>query len=206
LIGFTRGGGLQLGLFALLAAHAPAATAQTSWMEAAAYAEVAGRLGPVALADWIVASGDTQGRPFIIVDKPSARVLAFDSTGRSVGETAALIGVAISDDSPPGIGSMRLAEITPALRVTPAGRYEAHLGENLAGNRILWVDYEAALSLHPVATGNASERRLERLATSSVADNRITYGCINVPVRFYEDVIEPLFAPDNGIVFILPED
>ena len=98
-------------------------------------------------------------------------------------ETPALLGLAGGDTSPPGIGTMRFGRYRPALRITPAGRYEAHLGTNLAGHRILWVDYEAALSLHAVVTGNAKERRLERLATASILDNRISYGCINVPAR-----------------------
>src|SRR6187551_47963 len=112
----------------------------------------------------------------------------------------------VGDTSPPGIGTMRLADITPALRVTPAGRYDAHLGVNLAGHPILWVDYDAALSLHAVVTSKPKERRLERLATPSILDNRISYGCINVPAAFFEDVVEPLFTPGDGIVYILPEN
>ena len=45
------------------------------------------------------------------------------------------------------------------------------------------VDYDAALSLHPVVTNNPAEHRLQRLATprSSTTD---LYGCINVPAQF----------------------
>ena len=35
--------------------------------------------------------------------------------------------------------------------------------------------------------------------------NRISYGCINVPARFYDTVVGPAFAGTNGIVYILPE-
>jgi hypothetical protein len=162
--------------------------------------------GALALAAWATASGDTHGRPFMIVDKLAARVFAFDAAGTRVAETPALLGVARGDESPSGIGTLPLAQIGPALRITPAGRFEAHLGVNLAGHPILWVDYDTALSLHAVVTGNAAERRLQRLATPSVLDNRISYGCINVPARFYEDVVVPLFTPANGIVYILPEN
>ena len=157
------------------------------------------------MADWAIARDDTHGRPFVVVDKLAARVFAFDGRGTLVGATPALLGLARGDDITPGIGSLRLADITPAQRVTPAGRYEAHLGANLAGHRILWVDYEAAVSLHPVVTSNAAERRAQRLASRTIDDNRISYGCINVPARFYASVIQPLFAPANGIVYILPE-
>lgn len=158
------------------------------------------------LAASVMASGDAGGRPFLVVDKLAARVFAFDAAGVLVEESPSLLGMARGDESPPGIGSLPLSKIPPELRITPAGRYDAHLGENLAGHPILWVDYDGALSLHAVVTGNARERRLERLATASVLDNRISYGCINVPSRFFEDVVAPLFGPANGIVYILPED
>ncbi len=157
------------------------------------------------LAALATQSGDTGGRPFIIIDKAAAQVFAFDAAGAEVGQTPALLGAARGDVSPPGIGALPLASITPPLRITPAGRYEAHLGVNLAGRRILWVDYGEALSLHPVVTSNAAERRLERLSTPSAHDNRISYGCINVPKHFYDEVVEPLFASADGIVYILPE-
>jgi hypothetical protein len=163
---------------------------------------------PAALtqAAWAVTNGDTHGRPFIVVDKLAARVFAFDGDGNLLSGTPALLGIARGDESPPGIGTMALADIRLELRITPAGRYEAHLGLNAAGHNILWVDYDAALSLHAVVTGNAKERRLQRLATASILDNRISYGCINVPKQFFEGVIEPLFTPANGLVYILPED
>lgn len=100
---------------------------------------------------------------------------------------------------------MRLADITPALRITPAGHFEAHLGKNLAGHSILWVDYETALSLHAVVTGKPAERRLERLASATILDNRISYGCINVPAEFYAQIIQPMFSGSGGMVYILPE-
>jgi hypothetical protein len=157
------------------------------------------------MADWATATDDTHGLPFVIVDKVAARVFAFDRRGILIGATPALLGLARGDDSVPGIGVLRLADIAPGQRITPAGRYQAHLGANLAGHRILWVDYDAAISLHPVVTSNAAEHRLQRLTTPSILDNRISYGCINVPARFYAAVIQPLFAPADGIVYILPE-
>lgn len=181
---------------------------------APAAAQAPARLDPAALpmsaqsrgmADQVIATGDAQGRPFVIVDKIEARVLAFDAGGRLIGAVPALLGLARGDRSAPNIGHLRLASIAPAQRVTPAGRFAAQLGTNLAGRSILWVDYENAISLHPVATGNAAEQRLRRLATPSPLDNRISYGCINVPVRFYDDVIRPLFGPAGGTVYILPE-
>ena len=143
--------------------------------------------------------------PFLMVDKVEAKVFAFDRQGRLVGVAPALVGLGKGDDSPSGIGDRKLSSISPAERVTPAGRFVAALGENLGGKEILWVDYEAAISLHRVDTATRAERRLQRLATPSASDNRISYGCINVPVAFYETVVAPLFRGTAGVVYILPE-
>ena len=54
-------------------------------------------------------------------------------------------------------------------------------------------------------TSNPKERRLQRLSTPTPLDNRISYGCINVPAKFFENVVHPAFTGTNGIVYVLPE-
>lgn len=157
------------------------------------------------IADWIVHSGDNQGMPFLVVDKKDAKIFVFDSSGRIRGAAPALLGLARGDDSTPGIGERELSEIAPQERTTPAGRFVAAIGRNFRGEDVLWVDYEAAVSLHRVISTNPREHRLERLATSKPLDNRISYGCINVPVQFYENVVSPAFSITGGIVYVLPE-
>lgn len=154
---------------------------------------------------WIVASGDNLELPYVIVDKARARVFAFDRSGELKGSAPALMGLGRGDRSPAGIGQRRLADIAPAERITPAGRFNAALGNDLGEADILWVDYDNAISLHRVITGNPKDRRLQRLESGSAEDNRISYGCINVPIRFFEGVILPLFNKTNGVVYILPE-
>lgn len=156
-------------------------------------------------ADWVVESGNNTGLPFVILDKKEAKVFVFHPDGRLRGAAPALIGFAVGDDSAPGIGDKKLSAIRPEERTTPAGRFVASLDRNLKGGPILWVDYDAAISLHPVVTSNAKERRAERLASPSPLDNRISYGCINVPADFFKNVISPAFAGSDGIVYVLPE-
>jgi hypothetical protein len=59
--------------------------------------------------------------------------------------------------------------------------------------------------MHPVITTKPEERRAQRLATPTPLDNRISYGCINVPAKFFENVVRPVFSGTNGIVYVLPE-
>lgn len=154
---------------------------------------------------WVLETADNQGLPFLVVDKNNARVLAFDREGQLLGAASALLGLARGDISPPGVGDRPLADISPEERITPAGRFMASMGENLGGKEILWIDYDAALSLHPVITTRAADRRLQRLASTTAEDNRISYGCINVPARFYAEVVQTAFRGTVGVVYILPE-
>lgn len=156
-------------------------------------------------ANWIVDSGDNQRMPFVLIDKVNARVFVFDASGQLKGAAAALLGLARGDDSTPGIGQRKLSTIRPEERTTPAGRFVASLDRDPRGVEMLWVDYETAISMHRVVTSNAREHRAQRLATPTPDDNRISYGCINIPAAFYNKVVSPAFTGTNGIVYILPE-
>ena len=109
------------------------------------------------------------------------------------------------DDSAAGIGSRPVNQVRPGERTTPTGRFVAERGRNTPGEDVIWVDYDAAVSMHRVRAVNPKERRLERLATPAINDNRISYGCINVPAAFYEAHIRPLFATRRAVVYVLPE-
>ena len=154
---------------------------------------------------WVLNSRDNGAAPFVVIDKRQARLWAYDATGRPLGNTAVLLGAAQGDDSVPGIGERPMAQIRPEERTTPAGRFVAESGHNANGEDIFWVDYDAAVSMHRVRPSHPKERRLERLASPTAADNRISYGCINVPAAFYDGVIRPSFGPTRGIVYLLPE-
>lgn len=157
------------------------------------------------IADWVVDLGDNRGLPFAIVDKTDAKVFVFSAEGKLVGAAPVLLGIARGDDSRAGIGERKLSEIPPKDRTTPAGRFLASLGHNSHGKDILWVDYENAISLHRVVTNNPKERRLERLASPTPSDNRISFGCINVPAQFFDDVVRTTFDGTYGVVYVLPE-
>lgn len=157
------------------------------------------------LARAIVAAADNRAAPFAVVDKKNARVFVFDAAGRLQGWSPVLLGLARGDDSVPGIGEREMSRIRPDERTTPAGRFRTEPGRNTKGEDIVWIDYDAAVSMHRVRTTDKSERRLERLASPSVADNRVSYGCINVPAEFYDAYIKPALGSRRGVVYVLPE-
>ncbi len=196
---------LAVGLLAAHLASSPAYSALPAGQNGANFGTETVSAQARSLGNWVVDSGDSQGMPFVIVDKLQSKVFVFAAQGQLRGAAPALLGLASGDDSVPGIGSRAMSTIRPHERTTPAGRFVASMARSLHGEEILWIDYDAAIALHRVITNVPKERRLQRLASGAPLDRRITYGCINVPVKFFDTVIVPLFSGTQGIVYVLPD-
>lgn len=157
------------------------------------------------LAGWAVARADHGSAAFAVIDKRRTHLYVFDEKGRLRGDTPVLLGHAPGDDSVAGIGQRPIEQVRPQERTTPAGRFEVASGRNLLDEDVIWVDYQAAVSMHRVRATDPRERRLERLATPASDDNRISYGCVNVPVAFFETVAWPMLGGRRAVVYVLPE-
>jgi len=155
--------------------------------------------------DWVASSQDNRALPYVVIDKNSAVAFLFDAKGTYIADAPVLIGIALGDDATPGIGSKNLAEIGPAEKTTPAGRFLAKFGLAAGRQKVLWVDYTTSVALHPIPTGNPKEKRRDRMLSATPDDNRITFGCINVPLAFYNKAVSPLFQKKGGYVYILPD-
>lgn len=158
------------------------------------------------VAHWATTSNDHRNLPFAVIDKTAARLFLFDRTGQRVDDVPVLIGIAPGDDATPGVGSKSLAEIGPAEKTTPAGRFLAKFGPAAGGVKVLWVDYTTSVAIHPIPKdARRKDRRRERMLSDTPDDNRITYGCINVPAAFYAKQMRPKFLKAGGYVYILPD-
>jgi hypothetical protein len=155
--------------------------------------------------NWVARSRDNGNLPFMIIDKRQAHLWVYDRAGRLQGDTPILLGSARGDHTAPGIGDKKLSEIKSEERTTPAGRFVAEVGTNARGEDVVWVDYDSAVSMHRVLTTNPKEQRTHRLATPTPADNRVSYGCINVPKAFFENVLSATVRGGNSVVYVLPE-
>jgi len=157
------------------------------------------------VADWVADSGDSRGLPYLILDKRDARLYVFDAHGRLIDTSPVLLGAAPGDDSVEGIGNRPMAQVRPEEKTTPAGRFVAESGRNASGEEVVWVDYAAAVSMHRVRLVDPKERRLERLASPDPTQRRISYGCINVPVAFFDTVVWPLLRTTRAAAYVLLE-
>jgi hypothetical protein len=160
-----------------------------------------------ALAERLRAAPQRQGRPYAIVDKPTATLIVYRADGRRAGVTPVLLGRALGDDTLPGTGERTAAgRLQERDRTTPAGGFVSEPGRNLDGEAIVWLDYDNALAIHRLRPGEAQEARLQRLASPHVMQRRVSAGCVVVPVGFYEAVVEPLLGRSRGWVVITRED
>lgn len=159
-----------------------------------------------AVLHWVHKSGNNAQLPFVLVDKLRAEVHVFDAAGVLQASSAVLLGLARGDHSVPGIGERPISQIAPHERTTPAGRFVSEPGHNLKGEDIVWIDYDDAVSLHRVRpSNNPAERRAQRLASRTAADNRISFGCVNLPPSFYDRFIAPGLGKQAGVIYVLPE-
>lgn len=158
------------------------------------------------LSRWVLESADHQGRPFAVVDKRAATLYVFDARGNLKGSSVALLGQALGDSIAPDVGKhAAMGYVPPHERTTPAGRFPSSPGKNLEGEHVVWVDYESAFAIHRLRPGASHAPREARLATATPADNRVSLGCVIVPVSFYLGVVEPLLGRSRAVVYVLPE-
>jgi hypothetical protein len=193
-----------LRLLALAAALAAGMHAAAEERRLADFGEAHASADAVETADWVVRTGDHRGAPFVIVDKVHARMYVFERGGMLLGDSTVLLGLARGDYSVPGIGERPMSAIHDHERTTPAGRFIAEPSRNARGEDIVWVDFDASVAMHRVREVHPHEHRLQRLATPATLDKRISYGCINVPIAFYDRVLQPA-AQQHAVIYVLPE-
>lgn len=159
----------------------------------------------VHVANWASYTRNHKKKAFIVIDKKEAQLYVFDPKGKLKSHTPVLLGKAIGDETPPGAASKPMAQMKESEKTTPAGRFLAEPGRNTNGEDIIWIDYNAAVSMHRLRKVKEEERRAERMATEDPSDNRISYGCVNVPAAFFDSVLKPTVVKQGAYVYVLPE-
>ena len=166
------------------------------------------KIGPEALEVANHALRTEGGKAFMVVDKTNAMMYAFDGKGNLVGKSPVLTGISRGDALSKDFGIKSVDDLAVGERVTPSGRFDI--------NKVPSEDYGEALNLaqtnrplaviavHRTYLGTPSERRTERLNTSTPEDNRISYGCINVPSKFYDGILSPNFNTGSAI-YVMPD-
>ena len=157
------------------------------------------------IADWVADSGDSKGLPYLVLDKRDARLFVFAADGRLIDTSPVLLGAAPGDDSVEGIGTRPMDQVRPEEKTTPAGRFVAEAGRNAAGEEVVWVDHDAAVSMHRVRLVDPKERRLERLASPDPAAAAHLVRLHQRPGRLLRVGRLALASHGRAVTYVLPE-
>ena len=164
------------------------------------------------VADWQMRQ--KHNKSFIIGDKTGGLIYAFDSKGVLLAKAPSLYGAAGKDKLTQGSINRTEAQKTKEDKITPAGVFAGKAEPNWYGKTGIAFDSTRdrvgpnateymTIGIHIVYLGTPSENRQGRLDSASPLDNRISYGCINVPPSFI-NVIDAHFSADS-VVIVLPE-
>lgn len=147
----------------------------------------------------IVGRSDNQGKQFIVADKQAGTLTMYTASGQQITSTPALFGKTAGD--------------SVSSKNTPSGRFETKQAnvstEGYGGSaQVLTQNGQnlqlsgSSYAIHRVYTKYASENRQGRLDTPTATDNRISLGCINVPVDFYDTYLN---SDQDTVVYVMPE-
>lgn len=157
------------------------------------------------VADWMLRNNRHESGPFIVADKAGGEMYAFDRSGVLIAKSPALYGKTRSDSLTERQAALPISQVTNADKVTPAGLFRAKGADTVYGKGVVFAEYATTrLTIHQVFLGNKAEGRMARLQSGSLADHRVTFGCINVPAEFISRVVVPFFGGESVLV-VLPE-
>jgi hypothetical protein len=141
-------------------------------------------------AQWVLATHDNAGQPFIVVDKAQARVYAFGPLGQLRATAPVILGAARADDSVP-----------PA---TPAGRFTKDSIQQPGAGGMAWSREGVQLLVHPLPAFVAAGDELQLLGSPGLEARRTSEGTIHVAAGFWREHIDPLRSAAS-IAYVLPE-
>ncbi len=189
----------------MLAAASASTSASTS--TSTSTSAVAATVATRRVADQVMSSGDHLQQPFAVVDKRAAVLTLFSAGGQLLGSSPVLLGSTRGDHSVAGVGERtQTGRLQPGDATTPAGRFNSAPGRNRSGEAVVWLDPELAFAIHRLRPGAAQADRAQRLAARNPARQRVSAGCVVVPVAFYETVLHPLLGRQAGVVYVLAEE
>ena len=140
-------------------------------------------------AAWVLAGADNQDLPFAVVDNAMRGSMCSRPAAAWLGASAVLLGA----DPRRFLGRHRSRPGQPDAGGAHHARrpIRSRPGRNDKGEDIVWIDYASSLAIHRLRPAPLQERRPARLASPSPEDNRISAGCVIVPLAFYEAVVAP---------------
>ena len=152
-------------------------------------------------------TAQASGKGFIVADKPNGMIHIFNADGSLLTQDSALYGKDIGDVE------SKVSSLEGGKKITPAGSYTLRAREDseYAGGKLLQLVEtkdmnNAYIAVHAAYLGNASEKRLQRLAAPGAEGKRVSYGCVNTTHdTFLKSILPNIDNLNGGMMFVLPD-
>ncbi len=148
------------------------------------------------------------GRPYIIIDKPTATVHFFTQSGNQVGQSPVLLGKSFGDFLNQEQARKSIQEMGDGDKITPSGHFNIlHFSQNYGGTSAAFVSAEGGnIALHPTATNGdlIRENRPERYGLVA-RQRRISYGCVNYSAGVWKRFAAGRYRVGDAI-YVTPDD
>lgn len=145
----------------------------------------------------------TNTAKFIVADKKEGYLYLVDPTTNEILKAPALYGRGIGDVLPADDLNVKKSQYS---NITPSGEFKVTRMYSTKLRQYILVFLEgktAVMAIHKLYTGNKAQRREERIQSADPNEKRITNGCINIPVDFWDLYLERI--PDNTKLYVLPD-
>ncbi|MCK7506105.1 MAG: hypothetical protein MZV70_19845 [Desulfobacterales bacterium] len=103
-----------------------------------------------------------------------------------------MLGMAIGDDAVPVLATGKCRPSVPRSAPRPQAALFPTWVSITTKRDILWVDYDGADVHASGGDEQATKQPPGAFSHTNASDNRISYGCINVPVKFFNNVLKPI--------------
>lgn len=152
-------------------------------------------MSPVAstVNSWVREVKDNSGQRYIIADKASGEIHIMDASGKVLATAPALYGSKTGD-------GMSIGETPAGIFTLQQEAAPASYGGDL--QQFASAPNGDVYAIHRVLTTNPKQNRLGRLASKTAADNRVSLGCINIPIETYNKYLSSGF---KGKLYIIPD-
>ena len=141
-------------------------------------------------------------KSFVLVDKPTATVYIIDKDGQLIKSFPAILGAVVGDSTNFANPKTKIpmeGATTPAIRtILTNSRMHPKIVKKYEG-RFLGMRDARRVGIHQVYAGDL-DARLAALATPSVADNRRSWGCINITKENWDAFLKPNIGEGSAII------
>jgi hypothetical protein len=150
------------------------------------------------VVDWI-ASQNRASEVSLVLDPASGKMLVLKG-GKIVADAPALFGEL----------GVQVVNGDYGRKATPAGKFALkQVNDSEYGTTLEFLrpgDGSGYYAVHRVYLGDPKERREQRLASPSGADNNISFGCVNVSNDFYDNTLAKFDYSGSAYAYMLPSD